>query len=271
MPRTSEKNASERGSKHASKDAEAGRDPDHSRKRPRTEKKDKEKKDKEFAWMDSEDEDSAAEGDREGSAERSEAEDKELPIPSSVEEVQSFSEMMRMAPALQERAADMPPAEVAAVCAALARVRFYDAALLEALTTRIRKLVTQRSAGGLSSGMLVTILSGLAELNTYDKEVFRSAVSALAAPGGAQGLDMAQRKQLLGALKAVKHTGAEAFIDMLSQRVGAERYETAKDELMKRNLQRMYGNTLDLQGASEDVERALLKPRFHKANIVSRR
>lgn len=223
------------------------------------------KKDKEYAWMDSGDEDSA---DRESSAEPAEAEDsaRELPTPASVEEVQSFSEMLRMAPALAERASDMAPAEVAAVCAASARVRFYDGPLLQAIRGRLRKLLTQRSAGGLSSGMLVTILTGLAELNSYDREVFVNAVSALASPGAANQLDKAQRKQLLESLKLVKHTGAEAFIDMLSQRVGAERYETAKDELMKRNLQRMYGNTLDLQGASEDVERALLRPRFQKNN-----
>merc|ERR1712039_250765 len=176
-----------------------------------------------------------------------------------------------MAPKLLQRTADMVPAEVANSINALARVRFYDGDLMEALTSRVRKLVRERSSGGLTGGMLVTILSCLAQLNMYDKEVFRLAVNVFAAPGGTQGLENAQRCQLLDALKLVKHTGAEAFIERLSQRCGEERYENAKDELLKRNLQRMYGNTRDLQGASEDVERALLKPRYHKANIVTRR
>jgi len=230
------------------------------------EKRRKNNKRPRYAWMDSNDEDSSREGDG-SSGDKSDAgeaaQGDDLPLPSSVAEVQSFSEMVRMAPSLRVRAASMSPAEVSAVCAAAARVLFCDAALLQALTSRLRLLLARRG-GGLSSAMLVTVLSCLASLNTYDREVFVAAVALLSAPGAADRLDMAQRRQLLTALRTVKHEGAADFVEALARREKSERYEAAKDELMQRSLQRMYGETLDLQGASEDVERALLKPRFQK-------
>jgi len=232
------------------------------------EKRRKKKKRPRYAWMDSndDDDDSSHEGggssaDKSDAGEAAQGDD--FPLPASVAEVQSFSEMVRMAPNLRVRASSMSPAEVSAVCAAAARVLFCDAALLQALTSRLRLLLARRG-GGLSAGMLVTVLSGLASLNTYDKEVFVAAVAVLSAPGAADRLDMAQRRQLLTALRTVKHEGADDFVEALARRERSERYEAAKDELMQRSLQRMYGETLDLQGASEDVERALLKPRFQK-------
>jgi len=171
--------------------------------------------------------------------------------------------MLRLAPDLQRRAARMEAAEVAAVCAASARVLFYDAGLLQAITDRLRRLLSRRGHG-LSGGLLVTVLSALAELNTYDREVFAAALGVLSSQGAADALDMAQRRQLLTALRAVKHQGDDEFVEALARREKSERYEAAKNELMKRKLTRMYGETLDLQGASEDVERALLNPRFQK-------
>jgi len=230
------------------------------------ERRRKKKKRPRYAWMDSNDDDSSHEGggssaDKSDAGEAAQRDD--LPLPASVAEVQNFSEMVRMAPSLRVRASSMSPAEVSAVCAAAARVLFCDAALLQALTSRLRLLLARRG-GGLSIGMLVTVLSGLASLNTYDREVFVAAVAVLSAPGAADRLDMAQRRQLLTALRTVKHEGADDFVEALARREKSERYEAAKDELMQRSLQRMYGETLDLQGASEDVERALLKPRFQK-------
>lgn len=223
--------------------------------------------------MDSGDEDSSPERGRCSSADRSDVGETSgstaLPLPASVANVQSFSEMVRMAPSLRVRASRMPASEIAAVCAASARVLFYDAALLQALTGRLRRLLA-RQGSGLSAGMLVTVLSGLAELNTYDREVFVAAVAALSANGAAERLDAAQRRQLLAALRAVKHDGAEEFVEALARREKSERYEAAKEELMKRSLRRMFGETLDLQGASEDVERALLKPRFLKTRARER-
>lgn len=219
-----------------------------------------------YAWMDSGDDDSSAESVEEqrssASAERSDM-GKAPPLPASAAEVRSFSEMLRMAPGLRRRAASMEATELASVCAASARVLYYDAGLLQALTSRLRRLLARRSSG-LNASALITVLSGLAELNTYDREVFAAALGVLAVPGTIERVDKAQRQQLLAALRAVKHQGNTEFVEALARREKFERYEAAKDELMKRNLTRMYGETLDLQGASEDVERALLKPRFQK-------
>lgn len=217
--------------------------------------------------MDSGDEVSSAES--HASAEPSKS-SKAPPLPASAADVQSFSEMVRLAPSLQRRAQHMDAAEVASVCAASARVRFYDAGLLQAVAGRLRRLLA-RKCSGFTAGLLVTVLGGLADLNTYDREVFTAALGVLSAKGVVDGLDKDQRKQLLAALRSVKHEGDDDFVEALARREKSERYEAAKDELMRRKLTRMYGETLDLQGASEDVERAMLNPRFQKTQKTRQR
>jgi len=166
--------------------------------------------------------------------------------------------MMQMAPELQRRACNLPAAELVAICTAAARVRFYDAALLGAVTNQLRRRLGRRSCP-LGACELVAALGGLAELNAYDREFFIAAARFLAAPGIADTLDADRRQQLLASFKAVKHEGNEAFLDALAQRARADRYEAAKKALWNRNLSRMYGDTQDLQGWAVDTERALLK------------
>lgn len=196
-----------------------------------------------------------------------EASDHQGPLPASAAEVSSFSEMVRMAPELQRRAkrGSLPAKELAAVCAAAARVRFYDAELLAAVTSEVSRLLARRgSSPALGVAEIVEVLAGLAQLNAYDQKLFSSAAAHLAALGVSANLSSAQRKMLLEAFQSTKHQGDEAFIEALAEQRRSERYEEAKDALWRRNLTRMYGETLDLRGSSEDAERALLKRRRPK-------
>lgn len=169
-----------------------------------------------------------------------------------------------MAPDLQRRVRAMPAAELAAVCIAAARVRFYDGPLLESVTAELRRLLTRHgvSVKTISTSVLVAVLGSLAQLNAYDRDLFAAAARHLgSARCSSDSLDSTQRAQLLEAFRSVKHQGDEAFVDALARRVKSERYEADKEALWKRSLTKMYGETLDLQGPSEDAERAMLKRR----------
>lgn len=151
----------------------------------------------------------------------------------------------------------MSACELVQVCTAAAKVGFYDPGLMSEVTSALRRALSRRSTGGLQPGEIVAALKSLAELNAYDKELFAAAIRVLR--GSVDCLEPARRQELLEALKAAKHREDEEFIDDLARKSKAERYEAAKDELMKRSLQRMYGETQDLQGWAVDTERALLK------------
>lgn len=188
----------------------------------------------------------------------------EPPLPRSVSDVSSFPELMRMAPALQRRAATMSAVELVAVCAAAARFKFYDQALMSAITSSLRECMGKRSGNGLRPGQLVTVLSSLASLNAYDRDLF-SAASRTLAREGADRLDPSQRLELLAAFKAVKYDGDVEFIDDLAQKAKEERYEASKEDLFRRQLSKMYGETQDLQGWSVETDRAtgqIKKPRI---------
>lgn len=183
-------------------------------------------------------------------------------LPATVGEVNNFPQMVRIAPSLQRRAATMSAAELVAVCAAAARVKFYDAALFGAVTAGLRRQLarsTANSGRGLKTGELVVVLGSLAELNAYDREIFSTAARAFAGSGVVEGLDAAQRQQLLSSFKAVKHEGDEDLVNHLVRKTKEERYEIAREEVFQRSLTRMYGDNQDLQGWAVDTERALLK------------
>lgn len=173
-------------------------------------------------------------------------------MPSSASEVRSFSEMLRMAPRLQRCAPSMQTAELTEVCAAAARVKFYDAGLLEAVTSQLRRRIRSRSNGPGVDG-IITVLCALA----YDSEFF--AASARVLDECLVRLGPEQTSKALSAFKAVKHNGDVALIEALTRKSKSERYETAKNELWRRQIGRMYGETVDLQGAPMDAERALLR------------
>lgn len=203
----------------------------------------------------------ASPGSRASSSRRSPGRASEA-LPASVGEVQNFPQMVRMAPSLQRRAATMSAAELVAVCAAAARVKFYDAALFGAVTAGLRRQLARSSANsgrGLRNGELIVVLSSLAELNAYDREIFSTAARAFAGSGVVEGLDAAQRQTLLSSFKAVKHEGDDELVNHLVQKTKQERYEIAREEVFQRSLTRMYGDNQDLQGWAVDTERALLK------------
>jgi len=195
---------------------------------------------KRFAWMDSDDEDGVAES-AEESAESADVE--EPPLPASVAEVRSFSEMLRMAPKLQSGVPLMTASELAAICVAAGRVKFYDAALLDTVVAQLRqRLAGCRGglAGGLHAEELVSVLASLAGLNAYNQDLFSTIAQVMATTGAATALDGGQLKELLASFKSVKHVGDTVFLESVAQLERQARYEAAKENILRDELQRRW-------------------------------
>lgn len=192
-------------------------------KKSETKKKNKEK---EFAWMDSEEEDTAPKSPKKKSrrsrsrrskrrrSERSCSEEK----PVRVEEVQSLGQMAKLAPSLQKRLkrGDLRAKELCEVVAALVRSKFFDGDLFEILANELRRAFNRRSLG---PSEIITTIAQLGDLNAYNQRVFEAACDALERE--LSRVPEALRQKLEGTLRRVKHTPSEDFQKALSQRSGA--------------------------------------------------
>ena len=75
-----------------------------------------------FAWMDVGDE-----GDSGGSPDVRAADEEHLPPPpASIAEVETFCQLLRLAPSFMERAGEMGATELTALCETAARLKYFD-------------------------------------------------------------------------------------------------------------------------------------------------
>lgn len=140
-----------------------------------------------------------------------------------VADVRSFSDMVRLAQALQRGALRMPPKEISAAVVACARVKFYDAEVFQSGLLPAARRHLQRSNGAFSADDAVDLVHGLAELNVYDKAIFSKIVEGFAERK--QELEDALRRgRLLAAYKKAGHEGDKDFIEYLTQRHKMDQY-----------------------------------------------
>lgn len=148
---------------------------------------------KQYAWMDSGDEGPMS-SDVSASPE---------PAPPAARNVETLSQMLRLAESLRSRGTgEFPPHELVDICAAAARVKFYDPALFTdtlgpALEQSLRSgLSTESSNKRLTIGNVVEVLGALASLNAASalSDVFMAAAKALKERG--DNIDMVQLKFL---------------------------------------------------------------------------
>mmetsp|Transcript_43332 Transcript_43332/g.99858 ORF Transcript_43332/g.99858 Transcript_43332/m.99858 type:complete len:280 (+) Transcript_43332:127-966(+) len=198
------------------------------------------KRTKAYAWMDSEEESggsgmSAGSGKKKGSSPRAAKEQEprdNRPLLVKLGEVQTFSDMVRLSPTLQQRASRLQPAEVSAAVAAAGRVKFYDADVFQSGLLPTAKRHLNRKDGTFSIDEVVQLVHGLAEMNVYDKEIFSKVVEIFVAKK--ESLEESGRRQrLLAAFRKVKHTSDSDFIEYLMRR--------EKDELYQQRLQEAQG------------------------------
>jgi len=177
------------------------------------------------------------------------------PLPASVAEVMTFSQMVRMADGLKKRVRSMETTELVQCVAAAARVKFYDGSFLQDMVIpEIRRHLNPRRRAPYTTPELVSILCALADLNCFDKEVFNGSVKELADRRYME-LKSEDRIALLMAFKAVKYdcNGDRQFYDWLSTSVKAERYEVMSAE------QRMIvGNSKNGMHAPADYLRSFM-------------
>lgn len=198
------------------------RDEDSNSRSARRSSSKRRRKEKAFAWMDSEDECSAEAsspsrqaGDSDDQREEQETE------PKSVAQVRTLSQMVRMAPQLQRRARSLPLRELADICLAAARVRFYDPSVFGSVTAAaLRHLLGKRAC---EPSEVVDVVVGLADMNAYDRGLFEAAAQALAYHGGELNSEL--RARLLKALRDTKHESAVPAIKVLAQKEAEARYE----------------------------------------------
>eukprot|EP00746_Dinoflagellata_sp_MGD_P011013 gnl/MRDRNA2_/MRDRNA2_122946_c0_seq1.p1 gnl/MRDRNA2_/MRDRNA2_122946_c0~~gnl/MRDRNA2_/MRDRNA2_122946_c0_seq1.p1 ORF type:complete len:280 (+),score=63.26 gnl/MRDRNA2_/MRDRNA2_122946_c0_seq1:78-917(+) len=215
--RSREKNGHERSSqktKSSSSTAKRSNSPDKQRCDPK-------KKDKEFAWMDSDDDGS---GDESSAASPG---GKEALPPSKASEIQTFSQMMRMASKLHKEAQDLSIQGLAAVCQAASRVKFYDAGIFEAVQSAIRRRL--RGRGPFEPGDVVDIITGLADVNAYDRELFEASIRVLEKMPGQ--LPQPLRKRVLEACVKVDHGKDLPYLKLLSQLERSARYSAACNDV----------------------------------------
>lgn len=191
------------------------------------EEKGKSKKDKEFAWMESGDE---AEGsDKEGSEASSPSRAIKVPPPKSAEEVETLSQMMSLIENFERgKLLRMPMADIAELCKAAARVRYYDQATFGDVTSAMR--VHFRGRGNLNADHIATIVGCLADVNAYDRDLFEAAAKAIGNKCSGN-LDPGLRRVLLNAFKKYNHKSEEAIIPFLLQQEKTARYSAACEEV----------------------------------------
>jgi len=148
--------------------------------------------------------------------------------------------MLRMAPKLQADAPHLPAQELAEICVAAGRVKFYDATLLDMVALQLSKRLSGgRCEGVIAAQQLVDVLASFAGLNAYNRELFAAAARALVADGAASYLEASQLKVLVDSFKSVKHTDDAAY-EALSQWERHARYEAAKEDIVRAELKRRW-------------------------------
>lgn len=181
------------------------------------------KSEKEFAWMDSDEDDEAKSpaSEREQSPELAD-------IPTS--KIVSFGQMVKMAPKLQASCRTMSMEELAAVCSAVARAKFYDASLMDPLTLAIKRHLRARGQQ-FKPEELVAVFAGLAEVNAYEKQLFELLEQALSECNRA-AIHGAMKVAILKAAKQVNYSSERLFLKRIAEEAGKERYDSACQKVL---------------------------------------
>lgn len=174
----------------------------------------KKRKTKEFAWMDSSDDEDVDQKDEPDSAdEKSKQEDEQKAVSEeALDQVHSFGRMMLFAPAIQSklRKGSLSPSEVAALCRALARTKFFDRELLDDLYEVLRTMLAGSKISVLQTSDVIKCLKAL---NAYNREVC-SAISRCFT-SKILDLEVATRNEWLEAFRAFDHKTDPGFMQIL--------------------------------------------------------
>lgn len=154
--------------------------------------------------------------------------------PSNANDVQTFAQMVRYAEKVQNKITEMNIEDLAGVCQALSRVKFYDGELLEKVNQTLRRLLRRGRPGESQNPHkpehVIGVVAGLADVNAYDKDIFESALQAIRH----QPLTPVIREKIVTVyITQVKHKSSSAgpFLQQLSIDVKNTRYERMAEEV----------------------------------------
>jgi len=137
-----------------------------------------------------------------------------------IEQVQTLSQMARLAPELEKRLrrGDVRSRELREVAAALSRSRYFDGGLFEALSPELKRAFEKRRLG---MREILDIVCDLVELNAYDAGVFEAACATLEREIGTA--PDSEKLRLEVALKRVGHDAGKLAGLLKAQRSGDNR------------------------------------------------
>jgi len=130
----------------------------------------------------------------------------------ALDEVHSFGRMMLLAPALRKwlQSSATGPAEVMAVCRALARTKFFDGDILDDLYMVLRRLL---QADSLDFAQTDDAIRCFRTLNAYDRSFFSAVARAF--KGKTQEIPATIRNTWLEAYKGFGHLVESDFLQLL--------------------------------------------------------
>ena len=133
-------------------------------------------------------------------------------LPASMRDIQTFSEFLRLSPAIQEASMKMSADELTALCETAARLKFFDGELFEAVFVHIRCRIRW---GQFDIHQVTAVAQHLVDLNATDREVFRDMTQWL--QHRIASMSKAQRLQWLKLLAAagIRNDEEEDFEEKL--------------------------------------------------------
>lgn len=145
------------------------------------------------------------------------------------DEVQLLSEMMRLAESwTRATVLRKPLAELASICRAAARVKYYDGSIFGDVNAAIKQQL-RACRGPPKAEDLAGVVFSLAEINAYDKGVWDAISSGLDMHGGA--IEMPWRTQIIMAFRKYNHDMMTPALQLMIQWDKQSRYEAACDEV----------------------------------------
>eukprot|EP00931_Biecheleriopsis_adriatica_P121042 TRINITY_DN96120_c0_g1_i1.p1 TRINITY_DN96120_c0_g1~~TRINITY_DN96120_c0_g1_i1.p1 ORF type:complete len:287 (-),score=59.02 TRINITY_DN96120_c0_g1_i1:30-890(-) len=121
-------------------------------------------------------------------------------LPASMRDIETFSEFLRLSPAIQDAAMKFSADELTALCETAARLKFFDGELFEGVFVHLRCRIRW---GQFDIHQVTSVCAALVDLNATDPEVFRDVTQWLLPRVGT--MSKAMRLQWLKLMAAVGH------------------------------------------------------------------
>lgn len=127
-------------------------------------------------------------------------------LPSSIREVKTFSEFLRLGPVLKTAAPNLSVDELVGLCETAARLKFFDGDLFDEVFVHLKRSIQSRK---LSIQQITSVASSLVDLNAYNASIFAAAAKELTPL--IKGMSKEQRLQWIKLLSSAGHRDDESF------------------------------------------------------------